>query len=1010
MFGVDLQALAGRLLRRNDPSRSEASLQSDVRTLLLSGNLNLIADNLLVPELETPVGAGRRIDIEIGFTVIETKRDLRKRGVRGDAEPQLAGYLRQREESTGQRYVGVLTDGAEWVLFYRRPDGEMQEVSTFRLIGPNPDLDALLVWLEGVLATAEAIVPSPAEIARRLGAGSPTHELERAQLAQLWSSVQGQPAVRVKRELWARLLTAALGTKFTDDDELFIEHTYLVVTAEVIAHAVVGFNVGDPKLTPSALLTGQLFADAQVGGVVEDDFFDWVLEAQEGPAFVRGLARRLGRFAWATVEHDVLKELYESVISAETRKSLGEYYTPDWLAERMVAEVVDDPLNQRVLDPACGSGTFLFHAVRHYIVAAEAAGRSAGEAAMAAATQVAGLDLHPVAVTLARVTFLLGIGAERLTHPDRAYFSVPVFLGDSLLWRYENTLLDRGGITIPTSDHAELFARELHFPARVLADAGRFDQLVIALADRAVARPDTRVPDITPLLNQFAVHPDDREGIAATFSALCALHDEGRDHIWSYYSRNLARPYWLTMNGNHVDRLVGNPPWVAYRFMPQRMQQDFKARSQQRGLWTGRQVATQQDLSGYFVARCVELYLRPGGRFAFVMPLSVLRGTQWQGFREAEYPTPSGTVRVSFTSPWDLENVKPTPFPVPSAVLFGEHSPQTAAPLPRHKAFWSGRLPSKNVSWSVAAHLLSCVEQTAEPEVELSPYAQRSNNGATIYPRVLTAVEDAPAGPLGAGAGRRSVRSRRSRQEQPPWSEVPSLGANVETGFIKRLYLGSSLLPFRVFPPIDALIPYVDGKLLSGTSPERERYPGLAAWWRDAERLWDAHKGTTTMSLTEQLNYQNKLLKQFPVAPHRVVFPKSGMTLAAARLSDPYGIVENTAYWAACASADEAHYLTAVINSDPLLSRVKNLQSRGQFGRRDFNKVIFRVALPLFDPNDEVHQALVAAGARAEQIAAAVVLPIVGFQQARVLIRAVLATDGVAAEINEAAEQLLAQA
>lgn len=60
------------------------------------------------------------------------------------------------------------------------------------------------------------------------------------------------------------------------------------------------------------------------------------------------------------MEHDVLKALYESVISAEQRKDLGEYCTPDWLAERVVQEVVTDPANQRVLDPACGSGTFLF--------------------------------------------------------------------------------------------------------------------------------------------------------------------------------------------------------------------------------------------------------------------------------------------------------------------------------------------------------------------------------------------------------------------------------------------------------------------------------------------------------------------------------------------------------------------------------------------------------------------------------------------------------------------------
>ena len=467
---------------RDDAGRSEASLQSDVRTLLLAGGLNLEADHLLVPELEASAGAGRRIDVEIGFTVIETKRNLRRTGVRAEAEQQLERYLKQREESTGQRYVGILTDGVEWLLFYRPRTGGLEEVSRFVLSVAKPDVDELLLWLEGVLATGQEIKPSPSELSRRLGAGSPTHDLELAELNALWDSVSIKPEVLIKRELWARLLTAALGTKFENDDALFIEHTYLVASAKLIAHAVIGFNVADSSHSPAALLAGHLFAQAQVGGVVDEDFFDWVLEAEGGPTFVRTLARRLARFAWADVEHDVLKELYESVIDAPQRHKLGEYYTPDWLAEETVSQVVDDPLTQRVLDPACGSGTFLFHAVRRFLDAAAAEGRNPGRAAMEVTALVTGVDLHPVAVTLARVTFLLAIGTERLTHPDRGALSVPVYLGDSLLWRHENTLFSRGGVTIETSDHAELLARELHFPWRVLADAGRFDQLVSALA------------------------------------------------------------------------------------------------------------------------------------------------------------------------------------------------------------------------------------------------------------------------------------------------------------------------------------------------------------------------------------------------------------------------------------------------------------------------------------------------------------------------------------------------
>src|SRR5262249_28655566 len=163
---------------------------------------------------------------------------------------------------------------------------------------------------------------------------------------------------------------------------------------EIIAHAVLGLPV--QSLTPTTLLSGDKFAEAGVHGVVESDFFDWVLEIDGGEAFVRTLAKRLMRFVWSDVKQDVLKVLYENFIGRETRKRLGEYYTPDWLAEVIVSETVSDPLRTRVLDPACGSGTFLFHAVRKFIAAAEANGQAIESLLSGVIRHVVGMDLHPV--------------------------------------------------------------------------------------------------------------------------------------------------------------------------------------------------------------------------------------------------------------------------------------------------------------------------------------------------------------------------------------------------------------------------------------------------------------------------------------------------------------------------------------------------------------------------------------------------------------------------------------
>ncbi|MBS1848297.1 MAG: N-6 DNA methylase [Actinobacteria bacterium] len=190
---------------------------------------------------------------------------------------------------------------------------------------------------------------------------------------------------------------AAFGTQFENTDELFCAHTYLVVVAELVAHSAIGFDTA--TLEPSVLLAGTKFIEAGVRGVVESDFSDWIVQAESdderaaGERIVRSLARRVARFDWANVAHDVLKSLYESVITPEVRHSLGEYYTPDWLAGQIVREVVDEPASQRVLDPSCGSGTFLYQAIHHKLTSMADADASTRLATIL--STVTGMDLHP---------------------------------------------------------------------------------------------------------------------------------------------------------------------------------------------------------------------------------------------------------------------------------------------------------------------------------------------------------------------------------------------------------------------------------------------------------------------------------------------------------------------------------------------------------------------------------------------------------------------------------------
>lgn len=1012
-----LEKLLARLIDRK-PMRSEATLQADVRQLLLEGDLNLDENDLSV-DLEAQVGDGRRIDVEIGFTAIETKKDLRSAKILKDAEKQLEGYVRTRTDQVGQRYVGILTDGADWRAYSLTSDNFVL-VSRFEAKQRTAPAN-LLIWLEGVLATSEGIKPTPEVIEGRLGADSVSHKLDYATLAALYEEHKELPTVKLKRDLWARLLRSALGAQFQDTDELFIEHTLLVNTAGIIAHSVLGYDVR--QIPPATLVLGQLFEQSQIYGVVESDFFGWPIEVPDGEDFVRLAARRLSRFDWSSVEHDVLKVLYESVIAPETRKKQGEYYTPDWLAEKIVSDVVTAPLNQRVLDPSCGSGTFLFHAVRRFLDAAEAEGRPLGQALDEVSDYVAGIDLHPVAVSLARVTYLLAVGHNRLRSPERRQIRVPVYLGDSVQWQQRTDLFDHGHLVIRTGTGDTLYERELRFSEHLLKDAGRFDRLVNDIADRA-ANPSRVAGSKPPLSSLFRVlaieDKDDQEQITAAFTLLCDLVDEGRNHIWSYYVRNLARPMWLSMAEHRVDVLIGNPPWLSYRHMPTDMQNLFKEMSQSRNLWRGDEVATHQDLSGLFIARAVQQYLTEGGSFAFVVPNPVLDRPYWKGFRAGDYPDPNEPVRVQFMGSWDLRRLRPHFFPRGSAVIFGQRISATVGdsaidnapvPLPKTTQRWTGKIPPTAHDWAqVQGWVTRGIAELRYVGEDLisSPYRTRFWQGATIVPRVLFFVQQQEAGPLGLGGGRVRVRSQRSSTEKPPWKDLSALEGVVEAQFVRPVLLGENVLPYRLLAPRKAVLP-IEGTttLLYGEHDHLERYPDLAKWWRVAEDVWMANRSSERLTLLERLEFHRGMSTQLPGTPLRVVYGKAGMHVAAALVDDPSAVIDHKLYWGTVSSREEGMYLCAILNAPALTEIVRPLMSYGK-DERDIDKAVWQLPIPQFDGGNAAHQRLAGIGAAESQRVASLVLDeSKNFVKLRQVIRAVIVDSPDGEELDQLVRLLL---
>ena len=560
--------------------------------------------------------------------------------------------------------------------------------------------DDVKQWIDRYFLRQEILSPTSGRIVFDFGPRSHAFQTTGNELLALWRRLCARSEFAVVYDQWEKYLLIVYGSKVAAD-ELFVRHTYLATLAKVMAwRRLTGATELPDPTEICELLEGELFAKQGIENFIEEDFFSWLARGEalaEGVRVVRGLFSLMQKYDLGKLSEDVLKSLYQGLVDPETRHDLGEYYTPDWLAHEVVNELLDAQPTGRLLDPTCGSGTFLYLAVREK---RERFGLSK-ETLAHILDSVYGADIHPLAVIVAKTNYLLALG--ELVQLRTGTITLPVYMADTL--RLPEQFMQSGeyGITLE--------GREVFIDGALLADSAAYDQAVTLCQEFAEAHQGqpTSPAALTAFLTQNAFPLADSEGVQRSLfqlsNVLKHFLEENRDSIWAFVLKNLYKPLMLR---RQFDALMGNPPWIAFRntdldyqtFLKRQITTEYQM--EKRG-----HLVTHMEVATLFLLRAADLYLKPGGVVGFVLPRSLFHADQHNGLRRRTFKlSAAGPHTVAWTALWDCEKVSPL-FSVPSCVVFGEKVVLgTAQAAPLAGRVWSGQLFERNSSLEKSRRLI----------------------------------------------------------------------------------------------------------------------------------------------------------------------------------------------------------------------------------------------------------------------------------------------------------------
>ena len=847
----------------------------------------------IIPGIEKKLGSkilGVRGSVDLLFSgiIIELKVDLEKEW--NIARNELIKYFQcMKEERPDVKYVAIATDLIIYRAFLPKIEngvvGDLIEIGSINATTSTPT--ELVIWLDSFIFSSQNQQPTAEDLKIRFGAGSPTYVLATQEFQRMLQIVKNDPEVALKMNLWSRNMQIVYGREPQAD--VFVDHSYVVTLVKLIVYLRLSGAKSTIEDELEKVLDGDYFNQFGIPNLIEEDFFTWILHnkiSKKTLLIVKKIVQGLLKYDLSRIDEDLFKEIYQQIVRQGERHRVGEYYTPEWLCQLITDHTFKSWLNRHsgipcILDPACGSGTFITNSIHYFRQNLIPNSLNEKEALKTILDHVMGMDINPLAVTIARANYILALGSLiQYAHN----INIPIYNADSI--RIPSAVVTMFGNN--TVYDLEIDGNHIQLPARVSTDRIKLGVVVSGFREAITAyragHDKSKSANVFLRIASSVFTEDESNVLLSTLKMLMKLEDAHQDSIWLFMINNLYAP--LFMKEHQFDILISNPPWIVMRSINSKSYQDFlKKQVFKYDLLTSKQVKlfTQMEMATLFFRRTSDLYLKEGGDIAFLMPISVITAAQ-QHVRFKLFIKPATALKEIL----NFEDVTEI-FSLPVCVLIGSKGGKTSWPVPMK--VYQGKISSHNKNAKLSEVELAFSTTNYSPpiapkETQFSHYYKKVRVGASIFPRVFWFVEFVshpslrtidPLKPLVKTSEKNAAVSKKE------WKDI-RLKGNVENEFIYATLLGKDTIPFGHlnYRPIVLPVSFRARKIsvLSKAIVEAKGVVHFAKWYEESQKIWIERRteksDVSFPNVEDRLNYQKLLSCQDPSKKFIVLYNARG--------------------------------------------------------------------------------------------------------------------------------------